>query len=385
MVATNVQEPELLRLGTVREVLRSPGPCITIVLPPYHPGEPAGTPAALLKANIQEASRRLPPWPLPKFPLANLLQPLERLAETKELAAGTHWGRAILRSPTACEQFHLTQPVEASLTIAGCFSIKKLAAELVRPRTFYILALAKTKVSLLRCAGVQAEVAKLPPGVPDTLAEALELERPDHDLENRSTAGSSVGSMRSVRFGTGSEPEKAHAHLSDFYKIVDRGIQELLREPETPLILAGVEEDTVLYRSVSGYGYLLEDGIPGSIDLSREHSALLRRAYAILRTDGLRLQRNALLEARERTAPSHFSTNPDILLHAAFEGRLDQLYVNAGVERMDVFERDGYRSWGSEDVLNLAMVQTIVHHGKAWTLPGDMMPDGLAAAGLLRF
>ena len=191
--------------------------------------------------------------------------------------------------------------------------------------------------------------------------------------------------MRSVRFGTGSEPEKAHAHLSDFYKIVDRGIQELLREPETPLILAGVEEDTVLYRSVSGYEYLLEDGIPGSIDLSREHSALLRRAYAILRTDGLRLQRNALLEARERTAPSHFSTNPDILLHAAFEGRLDQLYVNAGVERMDVFERDGYRSWGSEDVLNLAMVQTIVHHGRAWTLPGDMMPDGLAAAGLLRF
>ena len=385
METTNSSATELVRLGTIREMLRPPGPCVTIMLPPYHPGEAAATSAALLKTNIQEAARQLAERGLSKSASASLLQPLERLAEDPTLASGSQVGRAIFRSPSVFEQFHLAQPVKASLRVGGSFAIRQLAAELMRPRAFYILALSKEGVSLHRCAGFHAEVVKLPPGIPDTLAEALALEPPDHDLENRSSAGSSVGAMRGVRFGTGSGREQQHAHLGDYYKLVDRGLQEFLREPETPLILAGVDEDTNIYRAGSNYPHLVSKSISGSPDFSREQTELLQDAYSILRTDHLERERTAVITARERTTPSRFSTDLGAILEAAFEGRVGHLYLDEGAERIEVFERGAYRSWGTEDLLNLAAVQTILHHGKTCELPTEMMPDGSIAVGLMRF
>jgi hypothetical protein len=385
MFTASSSSPELLRLEAIREVLRSPGPCITILLPPYHPGERAASPGALLKSNLQEGARQLSERALPKSATVNLLEPLQHLARDPALVSGSHWGRAIFRSPSVFEQFHLTHPVQASLSVGGSFAIRKLARELGRPGTFYILALYKTRVSLLRCAGLHAEPAKLPPGVPDTLLEALSLEPPDHDLENRSAAGSSTGAMHSVRFGTGSGRETEHAHLADFYKLVDRALPEIFPEPNIPLILAGVEEDTAMYRAISTYRGLARNSVLGSPDLLREQIEMLQQAYSILLIDGLERQASALIAAKERTSPSRFSTDPDTILRAAFEGRMGQLYVDEDAERIDVFEREKYRSWGREDLLNLAAVQTIIHHGKSCELPTKMMPHGSIAAGLMRF
>jgi hypothetical protein len=223
------------------------------------------------------------------------------------------------------------------------------------------------------------------PGVPDTLAEALALEPPDHDLENRSAAGSSAGAMHRVRFGTGSEREKDRAHLADYYKLVDRGLQQLFREPDIPLILVGVEEDIAIYRAASTNRNLIKKSIPGSPDVSREQTEILQQAYSLLRADCLERQASALTATKERTSPSRFSTDPDAIVHAAFEGRVGQLYLNESVNKIATFEREDYRSWGAEDVLNLAAVQTIIHGGKTSELPSEMMPEGSIAVGIMRF
>ena len=389
MTATYSSAPEVLRLETIREMLRSPGPCITILQPPFRPGEPAGSPGAVLRSNIQEAARRLarfsPGRALPVSEIADLLQPLERLAEDPAFVSGSRWGRAIFRSPKWFHQFHLTQPVPALLHVGGCFAIRPLALEFECPRVFYILALSKMGVSLLRCAGLQAEVAPLPPGVPDTLAAALALEPPDHDLENRSAVGRSTGTMHSIRFGTGSGREQQHGHLADYYKMVDRGLHELFGETAVPLILAGVDEETAMYRAVSTYPHLVKNGIQGSTDVLREQAGMLQQSYSMMRTDSLERQAAALIAARERTKPSLFSTDPETILNAAFEGRVSQIYLHEGAEKLGVLEQGAYQSWGQEDLLNVAAVQTTIHQGKSCELPAEMMPDGLLAAALLRF
>lgn len=376
---------ELLRLSTLRDVLRSPGPCITILLPPYRPGEPAGSPATVLKTSIREAARQFAEREVSKAARTDLLQPIESLAEDPTFAAGSHWGRAIFRSPSVFRQFDLTQASQPFLNVAGCFSIRQLTAELARPRVFYILVLSKTRVALLRCAGFHAEIAKLPAGVPDTLTEALELEPPDHDLENRSAAGISTGNMHGVRFGTGSGRETARVHLADFYKLVDRGLQEVLRESEIPLILAGVDEDATVFRAVSNYRHLSKKGIGGSAYGSFRQEEVLEQAYSILRNDDLEREASSLRIARERVTATRFSTDPDTILHAAFEGRVSQLYVNQSAEKIDVFERRSYQNWGKEDLLNLAAVQTIIHYGKASVLPAELMPEASTIVGIMRF
>jgi hypothetical protein len=336
-----------------------------------------------LKAHIREAEKQLRERGYSKS--ANLLQPLQQFVENPSLSAGSHWQRAIFRSPSVFEQFSLTTVVQPTLTIGGSFSIRQFASELSLPRTFYVLALSKTRVDLLRCAGLHAEPAKLPPGVPATLEEAMAFDPPDHNLESRSAAGVSTGAMHSVRFGTGSGRERQHAHVADYYKLVDRGLRQMFRGPDIPLILAGVEEDVATYRGGSAYQGLTKSSILGSPDVARDQTELLLEAYSILHREEIERQLAALMAARERTGPSRFSTDPDNILPAAFEGRVDQLYLNESAKRMEMFERGTYHSWGEEDLLNVAAVQTIIHDGKACELPAEMVPDGAAVIGILRF
>ncbi len=204
MGTKNIATPELIRTGGMREMLRSEGPCVTILLPPYRPGEQAGSQAALLRSMIPEASKQLTDRGYAKSSAAALLAPLERLLDDPALVSGSRWSRTVFCSPSVFELVQLTQPFDESLTVSGSFAIRKMAAELSRPPAFYILALSRTEVELLRCAGLHAEKVKLPAGVPSTLDEAMAFDAPDHDLVNRSAAGTSTGDMRGVRFGTGS-------------------------------------------------------------------------------------------------------------------------------------------------------------------------------------
>ena len=385
MVPAKPSTVEFLRLETIREILRSDGPCITMLLPARHAGESAGSSMSLIKTQIQSAARQLAERKLSPSEAASLLYPLEQLVFDPMIVSGSHWGRAILRSPSVFQQFHLTRPVEASLAIGGSFSIRKLVPELAFPHLFYILALSKERITLLRCADLQSEIAPLPAGVPKTVAEALELKPPDHDLENRSAVGSSTGTMHSVRFGTGSGRETQHTHLADYYKLVDRGLQKLTHERDIPLILAGLDEDVAMYRSISGYPHLVKKAILGSPDVARAQSEMLQQAFSILGDETSERHAIALRTAKEKNAPARFSTDPDAALQAAFEGRVSQLYVDESAKKIGTFARGTFRSFGAEDLLNLAAVQTILHDGEVCELRSEKMPEGAIAVAIMRF
>ena len=335
-----------------------------------------------MKACIQDAANQLRESGFQKS--TNLLQRLQDFADDPAVAAGSHYGRVIFCSPTDFEQFYLTTTAAASLHIGGSFYIRHLAAELSRPHSFYVLSLSKTGVRLLHCAGLHAEPTRLPSGVPETLDEELGLDRPDHGLENRSAAGVSTGAMRMVRFGTGSEHDHQKRHLADYFKLVDRGIQQIVRESDMPLVLAGVHEDVAVYRAVSTSGCLAKTSIMGSTDVSRDPSEILEKAHSILIRERTEHQHAALLATRERAGQSRLSTDLSVILKAAFEGRVAQLYVNEAAMRIGTFERGIYQSWGKEDLLNLAAAQTFIHRGRFCELPAEMMPEG-AATAILRY
>ncbi len=390
MIEVNVPALESLQLEGIQELLRSPGPCITILLPAYRPGAQAKSMAAILKTDLQDATRKLAARRIPDSALTDLLAPLQQLTEAKEFVGGSHCGRAIFRSPEVFTQFEMIEPMEpakAALTVGAFFNIRSVLSDLQLPPEFYVLKLSQKQVGLLRCTGFRSEAVELPKGVPHTFDEAMAFKAPDHDLENRSAAGSSIGSMRGVRFGTGSGRETQQTHLADFYKAVDRGVRELLRAG-APLVLAGVQEETAAYQSVSSYSNLLDESVPGSANTPISEDELLRRAYSIVRSNCVDREAASLIEARERLAPARFSLDLDAVLRAAAGGRVDRLYVNEGAQVYGVFEgeRRGSRpDWGEEDLVNVAAVETILQGGRAFALPDAQMPNGAAGAAALRY
>jgi hypothetical protein len=337
---------------------------------------------------LQDAERQLTKRGVPESTTQDLLEPLRHLAEDPSLSSGSHWGRVVFRSLGVFRQFAVTEPVKPASQVGECFEILPLLAELHLPAEFYVLCLSKKDVEMFRCSGLHAERVKLPAGVPETLEEALGFKPPDHDLENRAAAGNSTGAMHAVRFGTGSGDERQGAYLADFYKAVDRGVRELLGAVSAaPLVLAGVEEDIVLYRSNNRYSHLLDQGAHGSRGMAMDAGILLQ-AYSIVRSEYSEHAVRALQDSKERVAPARYSTSLTIILRAAAEGRVASLYIDKGARIYGTFEGirgDGGWNGGEQDLLNTAAVETIRQGGTAFALPSGRIPDGARIAAILRF
>jgi len=372
---------------TLRELAATEGPCVTVILPPYRPGEPGKPAAAVLKTDLQEAAKKLAARRIAQPLIDELLEPLHQLSHEEESLAGSGWARSIFRSPGVCRQFELTVPPtpEQACSAGDCFWIRPVLRSLAVPEKIYVLQVSKKSVALVSCAASEVARVELPKGTPATLDEALGLDAPDHDLINRSSAGPSTGSMAGVQFGTGYEREAQHAHLHDFYRMVDRGIHEVLRSRQAPLVLAGVDEDTAIYRSINTYPNLVEPAIggvpPAPADLTRQARHIVLSSFE--RRAALRLQ-----EARERLAPGRFSADLDAILRAAAERRVIDLYLDENGYCRGNFEGKifgGHGNWHDEDLLNVAAVETLLAGGAVYSLPSHAMPDGAMAAASFRY
>lgn len=336
-------------MDRLRELVRHDGPCITVFLPARRPGEQAlHSTTHLLRNLTQDAAHQLATSP------DDLFQPLRALAEDPKTDQGCHWPRVLLRAPDVFETVFLRSPAAARVYTGRYFYVLPLLEELCLPPEFYVLKISRKDAALLR-AQFTLEPVPFPARVPATLDEFLELERPDHDLENRNAAG--PGPNRRIRFGTGAERETAH--LADYYRALDRAMHETIRD--APLILLGVEEDTALYHSISADPNLAADAL--------RDSESVEQGYAILRARAMKRTAEMLAESSERLSPARFTRNLEIASAAASEGRVARLFVRAGED---------------DAALNDSAVETLRHGGEVFPVSAESLGDARAAA-MLRY
>ena len=101
-------------------------------------------------------------------------------------------------------------------------------------------------------------------------------------------------------------------------------MKELLGSNQAPLILAGVDEDVAIYRSINSYPNLLEQGIPGSPGKGTTPAQILRQAHDIALFDTQRRAAQEMSESKEHLAPARISADLESILRAAAEGRVSR-------------------------------------------------------------
>jgi hypothetical protein len=380
-------EVDALTHQVVEELVGTAGPCITVILPPYRPGEPGKPAGTILKTELQEAAKQLAARKIAQPAIEELLEPLRQFSHEERSLAGSGFARVLFRAPGVFHQFELRNPPQpaAACIVGDCFFIRPFLKSLAIPEKVYVLDLTKKAASLFACGVTGVTPLELPKETPRTLEEALNFDAPDHDLMNRSSAGPSTGAMRGVQFGTGYGRESEHAHLHDYYRAIDRGVSEVLRNHPAPLILAGVEEDTAVYRAVNTYPLLVAAGIGGATMAASE---VLRHAPEIALLDWERRTAVRLAEARERFAPSRFTLDLEAILRAAAEARVADLYLDENAQRVGNFEGKifgGHGNWHNEDLLNVAAVETLLARGAVYPLPSHAIVGGAVAAATLRY
>ena len=372
MTAREITANETVAFSDLKLLAGASGPCITIVVHIPNPFELS----VRLKNAVRTVEKKLRDRGEKPDAIESLLEPVHDLVRTAEDAG--IWSNALIlfRSPDVFRHFLLYQRAPEVETVEERFQVRALLSSITREQSFHVLCLSRRHIRLLDCTQhrVQPETTG---GIPQDMRVWLNTRQPDHDLQDRSAAGPSVGSMKGVTFGTGTDREREDRYLLHFFKEVDRGVNALLRNDAARLMLAGVESEIALYRRVNSYPRLFEKAVLGSPD-GLPDQELHKRAMEVVMQSPSEPLESALRDFEKYRDTRRVISDAHEAVKAAWEGRVEDLFISEGSTVRGTGD-------GDEDLLNAAALETVKHGGRAFALDSKDMPTPSEVVAVLRF
>jgi hypothetical protein len=380
---------EFQTLKDLKAILASSGPCVSVYIPlsVLPPSQSARANALLWKQTVKSLEEKIANHGSQGRELVHSIADWDAVLQGEQ----PH-GQAIgvFRSAEVFRIVWIEEPVKARAVIGPHFYIRPLLPELTRPKVFYLLALSKKNVRMLRCTLRSSEEIPLPGGIITSFDEWMHAAKPDHLAAKSATTGPSSGSARGPMFTTSYERETQDQYVAHFFRQLDRGVNEALRGRSEPLVLAGVEDEVARYRETNTYSYLAEEAVQGAPNGLKAGEMHARAINALLRCYDNRVD-GALAEYNHKVGAGASNRLKDVL-RAAHEGRVLTLLISDSLEATGSFDENTYTVKGretgtssDEDLVNDAAVQTILHAGQVLVAPNSKMPNGSPVAAIFRF
>ncbi len=370
--------------------------CVSIYLPTHRTGTAAQQDPIRLKNLIAEAEKHLITRGVGRRDVDNMLEPARKL-----LRDSTYWqhqsvGLAIFLSPNNLGCYRLPLDFDELVIVSDHFHIKPLLPLFTGDGQFYILALSQNEVRLLM--GTRYSVCQVDIGqVVGSLADAISAD--NHQASNQLHSSGSAGDFTrssSVTFhgqGGGSDESTKDDDLLRYFRLVSDGLTGFLQEDRVPLVLAGVEYLLPIYKKANTYPYLIDTVIKGNPDLLSTDE-LQKSAWDILRPRFRAAQEAAAAHYQQLAgqASERVADTIEKILPAAYQGRVETLFIASGVQEWGVFNPvtneieslDQIES-GDESLLDLAAVQTYLKGGIIYVVDPELVPGGTSAAAVLRY
>lgn len=297
---------------------------------------------------------------------------------------------AVLRSPDVFRVTWIEAPVRSRAELGPHFYIRPLLPELTRDKAFYILALSQKDVRLLRCTARTSEEVPFPQHIATGYDAFMNTAQPDHLTEGRSAPGPGAGSSKGVMFTVSSDRDDKAEYLAHFYRQIDHGVEEVLRGKNEPVVLAGVEYEIALYRSLNSNLHLAQECVQGAPNSLKSGEMHARALDAMLRCHEKKID-EALAQYNHKVGAGASNRLKDVVT-AAHDGRVLTLLVSESLEKTGVFDESTHTVKGretgtseDEDLINDAAVQTILHAGQVFVVSNGKMPNGAPLAAIFRF
>ena len=381
-----------LTLADLKEIAAAEPPCITIAIPVQPAPNTSRFDAMRLKSAVRQAEDTLErDWPECNAELCkDLASSLHTFFNEADDIGGEGGSLIVLRSPEVFRAFNVDQHLEESVVVSNHFQIYPVLGDLqVAEEKFYLLALSQNHVRLLRCTPKSSEQVDLGPNTPVSLEEWLNTRlpnsAPDHGAVRDSPDGSTAGSFTSTH-----DRDNKDEHIANFFRAVDKSLFEQLRGQRQPLVLCGVEYERTMYRNLTQYQHVMEQGVQGSPE-SLKGGEMHARALEVVQEFFAQPAKKALALWEKIGGTDKVTTKLPEIVKAAFEGRVAHLFTAEGARNTSgVFDRNTMSmatSGRHEDLVNAAALQTIAHGGDVFILSPNDMPggEGLSMAAILRY
>jgi hypothetical protein len=392
---------EVNRMNTLsRDDLRTlmgkyKGLCVSIYMPTHRVGAGIQQDPIRLKNLLVEAEEHLLASGLRTPDAQELLEPAQKLLQDSLFWQRQSDGLALFLSPGVFRYYRLPFDFDELVVITDRFHIKPLLPLLSGDGQFYVLALSQNEVRLLQ--GTRYSVSEVAlEGAPESLTETLRYNDPEKRLQfhtsTRTPGGK--GQRPAIFHGHGvASADDPKDYISRYFHQVNEGLQDLLRDDQAPLVLAGVDYLHPIYKEANTYPYLVDEGIEGNPEELRAEE-LHEQAWAIVQPYFQKAQEEAAAQYRQLAGAGSAQASSDLkeVVPAAYHGRVETLFVAVGTHQWGTFDPDTdvvrlheKAEAGDEDLLDFVAVQTLANRGSVYAIEPEKVPDGALLAAVFRY
>jgi hypothetical protein len=356
-------------------------PCVSLFLPTHRGGSPQDP--IRWKNLLGQAEERLVADGMRGPATRDFLAPARRLLEDEGFWRGQSDGLAAFLAPKFLRFYRLPMTFPEQVNVSAGFRLVPLLPLLTNDGRFFVLALSQKQVRLLQGTAHSVQEIDLTK-VPKGLAEALRFHDTDNVLTYHTVTNRPRGTSTAFYHGHGVGIDDHKEELLAYFRQVDKGLHEVLRNERVPLVLASVEYLWPLYREANRYPHLVTEGIAGNPD-DLSASELHRRAWALIQPNGRQGQARAAALYAQLAGTGRTSAELREVVEGARQGRVEILFVERGLQKWGKMESATIherQEAGDEDLINRAVVETLRHDGTVYTIEPGEVPGVNSAAAL---
>jgi len=362
------------------------GPCVSVFMPMHRSGPETQQDPIRLKNLIREAEERLIARGLRTPEAKELLEPAERLLQDGLFRQHQSDGLAMFLSLGVFHYYLLPFVFEGLVIVTDRFHIKPLLPILSGDGRYFVLALSQNKIRLLQ--STHYSVSELDVAdVPENLAETLRDDDSWKDLHMHS-ALSGKGKLSAITHG---DEVDSKENIRRYFRRIDRGLHELLRNERAPLVLAGVDYLHPIYKEVNSYPHLMDEGIAGNPE-RLSAGELHELTWTIVKPYFQKAQQEAVNRYKEFARSGQASNRIRKIIPAAYHGRIELLFVISDLQQWGTFDPGTdeihlhkKEKTGDEDLLEFAAIQTLLNGGTVYMVGAEKMPDTDPLAAVFRY
>jgi Bacterial archaeo-eukaryotic release factor family 3 len=396
----------LLPRNEIESLLRtSGGPCVSIFLPTFRAGSERQQNPIRLKNVVRDVAEKLEgDWGMRSPDADELLEPIKRLVDDNSFWLQQQDGLMLFRSPSLFKSFQVPMQLNELAVVENRFHVKPLLPLLSGDGDghFYILSLSRKNIRLLSGSRFRIDEIDLDAqGVPNSFTEALGVfERSPIQFQGGSSKSPhrfSMGKKGMPTFaGHGLAEDNFDAELRNYFERFDDALAKIDIDRKAPVVLAGVEYLLPIYRdAATTFQNICEDALMGNMEGEKPEN-LHAAAWEIVEPHFLEDRRKAAARFGDLKSSGRVSNDLAGILPAAHEGRVDSLFVARGVRVWGSYDVENRKMKpqsdqsasprnGSEDLLDLAAVQTYMNGGKVFVVDPQEVPDSKQAAAIFRY
>lgn len=362
--------------------------CVSIYIPSHEKGMEVneGQDKLAFKAELLKIRDRLRTLGRQEKFIEKFLDPAFALIEDTGFWRTMGKGFAFFLHEKDSWNYRLPIQVDTFSALSGSFVLTPLVEMLFTDSfLYYTLALSQKKVRLFKNSRFTSKEIDTKDHIPENAEEVLQYYDFEKQLQGKNMSnqgrGHYQGSGNIMYHGHMESKDESRKYLLEFFRNVNKGVVDLLREKDAPLILVAVDYFHPIYKDANTYKNLRQESVNGNPDLWSEKE-IHDKSWEVIQPHFYKPFKNSLAKYSAMAGTGKTSANLEDIIQSADGGRVKSLFLEKDVHIWGNFDPekkkisvDPEMKISNECLLSLAVEKTIENNGEVFYLDKDKMPE----------